>query len=202
MKYSLVSIRPYQLTDKESTTIAKVLRRLNTQQKYDQDSYVRAMRTLLVQWDTYLLSYSYTQLLNFLYERLIKLILSIVTINKETKLLAEEVLNKLSNVPFHIDKVRLFISVLIRVGAKAESQRHRSLILQFIDIFNYCNLFLISDNQQRDLIKHVDNMIFDKQPEVRAKAANTLTSIIRASPTAFNIECWRQLYTVMLKKNY
>ena len=124
-----------------------------------------------------------------------------VTINKETKLLAEEVLNKLSNVPFRIDEVGPFISVLIRVEAKAESWRHRSLILQFIDVFNYRNLFLMSDNQQRDLIKHVDNTIFNKQPEVRAKAANTLTSIIRASPTAFDIECWRQLYMVTLKKN-
>ena len=44
-----------------------------------------------------------------------------VTINKETKLLAEEVLNKLSNIPFHIDKVRPFISILIHVKAKAES---------------------------------------------------------------------------------
>ena len=124
------------------------------------------MRTLLVQWDTYLLSYSYTQLLNFPYKRLIKLILSIVTINKETKLLVEEVLNKLSNVPFRIDKVGLFISILIRVGAKAESQRYRSLILQFIDVFNYYNLFLILDNQQRDLIKYINNIIFNKQPEV------------------------------------
>ena len=60
----------------------------------------------------------------------------------------------------------------------------------------------MSDNQQQDLIKHVNNMIFDKQPEVQAKAANTLTSIIRASPTAFNIECRRQSYMAMLKKNH
>ena len=194
IKYSLVSIRPYQLTDKKSTINAKVLYRLNVQQKYDQDSYIRAMRTLLVWWDTRLLSYSYTQLLNFPHKRLIKLILSIVAINKETKLLVKEILNKLSNVPFRIDKVGPFVFVLIRVGAKAESWRYRSLILQFIDVFNYRNLFLMSDNQWRDLIKYVDNIIRDKQPEVRAKAANTLTSIIRALPTAFN--------RVVLDKSY
>ena len=44
-----------------------------------------------------------------------------VTIDKETKLLVEEVLNKLSNVPFRIDEVGPFVSVLIRVGAEAES---------------------------------------------------------------------------------
>ena len=202
IKYSLVSIRPYQLMDKESTINAKVLYQLDIQQKDDQDSYIRAMRTLLVQQDTYLLSYSYTQLLNFLYKRLIKLILSIVAINKETKLLVEEVLNKLSNVPFRIDKIGPFISVLIRVGAKVESQRYWSLILQFIDIFNYRNLFLILDNQRRDLIKHINNIIFNKQLEVRAKAANILTSIIKASPIAFDIKCQQKLYMVMLKKNY
>lgn len=125
-----------------------------------------------------------------------------VAIDEEIKLLAENILNKLSNVPFRIDEVGPFVSVLIRVGAKAESWRHRSLVLQFIDVFNYRNLFLISDNQRRDLIKHVDNMIFDKQPEVQAKAANTLTSMIRASPTAFSIECRRQSYMAMLKKNH
>lgn len=187
--------------DGESTTNAKVLYRLDIQQKHDQDSYIRAMRTLLVWWDTYLLSYSYTQLLNFPHERLIELILSVVA-NEETKLLVEKILNKLSNVPFHIDKVRPFISILIRVEAKAESQYYWSLILQFIDVFNYYNLFLMSDNQQRDLIKYVNNIIRNKQPEVRAKAAKTLTSIIRALPTAFNIESWRRLYIVMLKKNY
>ena len=188
--------------DKESIINAKVLYQLNIQQKYNQDSYIRAMITLLVQQDTCLLSYSYTQLFNFLYKRLIKLILFIITINKETKLLVEEILNKLSNVPFRIDKIGLFIFVLIRVGAKAESQRYQSLILQFIDIFNYRNLFLMSANQQWDLIKHINNIIFDKEPEVRAKAANTLTSIIRALPIVFNINCQRQLYIVILKKNY
>ena len=47
-KYSSVGIRPYQSTDGESTTNAEVLRRLDTWQKHDQDSYVRAMRTLLI----------------------------------------------------------------------------------------------------------------------------------------------------------
>ena len=59
-KYSSVGIRPYQSTDEESTTNAEVLRRLDTWQKHDQDSYVRAMRTLLVWWNTHLSSYSCT----------------------------------------------------------------------------------------------------------------------------------------------
>ena len=134
--------------------------------KNDQDSYVQAIYTLLIQQDTYLLSYSYTQLLNFLYKRLIEFILLIVAINKEIKLLAENILNKLSNIPFHIDKVRPFISILIRVKAKVKFWCYRSFILQFIDIFNYRNLFLILDNQRQDLINYVNNMIFNKQPEV------------------------------------
>ena len=44
-----------------------------------------------------------------------------VVIDKETELLVEEILNKLSNVPFRIDEAGLFISVLISIGAKAES---------------------------------------------------------------------------------
>ena len=202
MKYSSVGIQPYQSTDEESITHAKVLRQLDIWQKDDQDSYTRAIRTLLVWWDTCLSSHSCTQLLNFPHKRLIELILSMVAIDEETELLAEEILNKLSNVPFRIHEVGPFVSVLIGVGAKAESWRHRSLILQFIDVFNYRNLFLISDDQRQGLIKHVDNMIRDKQPEVRAKAANTLTSMIRASPTAFDIECRRKSYMAMLEKNH
>lgn len=43
-----------------------------------------------------------------------------VAIDEETKFLVEEILNKFFNVPFRIDKAKLFIFVLIGIKAKVE----------------------------------------------------------------------------------
>lgn len=190
---SPLGIRPYQPTEEFTATIMDVFDRLEVWRKerpagqQSQSSYTSGGKTVLLWLNSLLSSYECTKLTKFFPDVFMEQLLHMMDIKEDPELqsLAYHVFRHLPNIPHRQGEDAAFIAALIRIGRTATSWHQRLRILINIQVIYFRRLFLMSEDQQQQLIDCVSAMLADPQHEVRMGAATSLSGMIRCSPVAF-----------------
>lgn len=209
---SSLGIRPYDPTPEYAATITEVFDRLEKWRKerpagqQTPSSYTSGGKTVLLWLDSALSSYECTQLVQFFPNVFMEQLLHMMDIKEDPELqsLAYHVFRHLPNIPHRAGEDADFIAALIRIGHNATSWHQRLRILINIQVIYFRRLFLMSEQQQREMFNCVSAMLADVQLEVRMGAATTLSGMIRCSPIVLRdsmVASLKVKFTNMLQKN-
>ncbi|KAF2020543.1 hypothetical protein BU24DRAFT_339098 [Aaosphaeria arxii CBS 175.79] len=209
---SSLGLKPYEPDEEYSATITEVFERLEkwrherTPGQQTPSSYTSGGKTVLLWLDSTLTSYECIQLVKFFPDVFMEQLLHMMDIKEDPELqsLAYHVFRHLPNIPHRQGEDAGFIAALIRIGRNATSWHQRLRILINIQVIYFRRLFLMSEEQQRQLFDCVSAMLGDLQLEVRMGAATTLSGMIRCSPVALRdsmVESLKSQFTQMLAKN-
>ncbi len=201
---SSIGCRPYLPSEKYSSTVRDVLKRIElwrqerTPGQTTPSSYTAGSKTTLLWLDSTLASYECIQLVPF-FPELLDPILHMMDVKEDPELqtLAFHVFRHMPNVPHRPAEVHDFISALIRIGKTSALWHQRLRILINIQVIYFRQLFLITRDDQQALFECVSGMLEDSQLEVRLGAATTLSGMIRCSPVSL-----RSTVLPDLKKRY
>ncbi len=155
-------------------------------------SYTSGAKTVMLWLDTTLNSYECTTLLPFFSELFMEELLHMMDVKEDPELqkLAYHVYRHLSNIPMRGDtglkggkaEDKEFIEGLIRIGKDSTSWHQRLRTLINMQVIYFRRVFLIGEEQQKQLFNAVSEMLEDSQLEVRLGASATLAGMIRCSP--------------------
>ena len=190
---SSIGTRPYEPTEEFTAIVTDVFDRLE-QWRLERPpgiqtptSYTQASKTILLWLETTLSSFECTSLVKFFPNMFMKQLLHMMDIKEDPELqaLAYLVFRHLPNIPHRSEEDTAFIESLIQIGKTSTSWHQRLRVLINIQVIFFRQLFVTKQTQAQSLLDCVTDMLHDVQIEVRAGAAQTISGMIRCSPTAF-----------------
>ena len=187
-----IGTKPYQPSKEFSDTIHGVFEQLEkwrqerTPGQQTPSSYTSGSKTVLLWLDATLSSYECTQLTQFFPNVFMEQLLYMMDIKEDQELqgLAYLVFKHIPNIPHQKGEDAELIASLIRIGKTSPFWHQRLRVLVNMQIIYFRRLFLVSSDQQRELLDCVASMLNDTQLEVRLGAQTTLSGMIRCSPVS------------------
>ncbi|KAK3074880.1 Proteasome activator BLM10 [Teratosphaeriaceae sp. CCFEE 6253] len=210
---SPVGTRAYQPTEEYTAIVEDVFGRLEKWRlerpagTQTPTPYTQASKTVLLWLDTTLSAYDCTVLVPFFPGAVMKQLLHMMDIKEDPELqaLAYHVFRHLPNIPHRVgEEDAAFVAALVGIATQASSWHQRLRVLINIQVIYFRHLFLMPEQQARDLMKCVRDMLHDPQLEVRLGAAATLGGMVRCSPLEFreaSITSLKTHFTDLLVKN-
>ena len=198
---SAIGTSPYLPTEEFAHTIHAVFQRLEQWRKervpgqQTPSSYTSGSKTVLLWLESTLSSQECTQLLSFVPDVFMEQLLHMMDIKEDPELqgLAYHVFRHLPNIPFRAGEDEPFIAALIRIGRGSTLWHQRLRVLINMQVIYFRRLFLMSHQQQQNLLDCVSSMLEDTQLEVRLGASSTLTGMIRCSPVSLRTNMVQEL---------
>ena len=207
-----IGTKAYQPTREFSDTIHRIFEQLERWRQehipgqQTPSSYTSGSKTVLLWLDSTLSSYECAQLTQFFPNVFMEQLLYMMDIKEDQELqgLAYLVFKHIPNIPHQKGEDAELIASLIRIGKTSPFWHQRLRVLVNIQIIYFRRLFLISTDQQRELLDCVASMLNDSQLEVRLGAQTTLSGMIRCSPISLRasvVEDLNKSFTNMLLKS-
>ena len=209
---SSIGTRPYNPSEEFCDTIHEVFERLEkwrqerTPGQQTPSSYTSGSKTVLLWLDSMLSSHECIQLLQFFPNVFMEQLLHMMDVKEDQELqgLAYHVFRHIPNIPHRVGEDSELITSLIRIGKTSLLWHQRLRVLINMQVVYFRRLFLITQEQQKDLFDCVSGMLEDTQLEVRLGAMTTLSGMIRCSPVALRTNIVQDLnkkFTTMLLKS-
>lgn len=108
---------------------------------------------------------------------------------------AVSVFRRMGNMYCPHSQLQFLIDSIVQVLRSAEHWHQRLAILAFIQTFFFRQLFQLSHKQRQQFIQAAADTLTDSQLEVRESAAETLSGMIRCSPSDEQAALIKKLYT-------
>ena len=193
---SSLGTRPYQPSEEFTNTIHEIFERLEKwrQERTPGDQkpspYTSGSKTVLLWLDSTLSSFECTQLIPFFPNVFMEQLLYMMDIREDQELqgLAYMVFRQFPNIPHRLGEDTELIAAMIRIGKASPSWHQRLRVLINVQVVYFRRLFLISYEQQMNLLECAVSMLEDTQLEVRLGASATLSGMIRCSPSALRAQ--------------
>ena len=207
-----IGTKPYQPTKEFSDTIHAIFEQLERWRKertpgqQTPSSYTSGSKTVLLWLDSTLSSYECAQLTQFFPNVFMEQLLYMMDIKEDQELqgLAYLVFKHIPNIPHQRGEDAELIASLVRIGKTSPFWHQRLRVLVNMQIIYFRRLFLVSTDQQWELLDCVASMLNDSQLEVRLGAQTTLSGMIRCSPVSLRTQVVDDLnkkFTNMLLKS-